>query len=341
MQPPVLRDCQASAYNTNLKRLAKLFGGLALGGLAVALALAALQTGQTTEPPRSSPDPGESETPEPSSAPTSQIEEEDGISLLSVKGSEIAGLSHVGKVRSVNQDTFRVLALPELGPDHALLVVCDGMGGHAGGEVASEIAANLIAGALSKQGDPNPQNLYDCLADSLSRADAAIEQRASKERELAGMGTTAVAAIVTLDGYIHCHLGDSRLYEMQDGESSYRTRDHSVVRYLVEEGIINEEEAKEHPYRSQLTSSLGGGKDSNRLTIEPKWDEAQSPKRPWKPGTWMVLCSDGLNSELSDAEILEVIKNSDNCKDAAHTLLEKTLETAARDNVTVIVARSV
>lgn len=317
--------------------MAKLFGGLALGGLALALALAALQTGQTTEP---APLPGSDEEPNLEEEDKGQaVQEEDGITLLTVRGSEIAGLTHVGKARSANQDTFRVAALPDLGPDYALLLVCDGMGGHAGGEVASEIAANLIAGTVVRQDSIDPQSLYESLAESLSRADAAIEQRASKERELAGMGTTAVAAIISLDEYIHCHLGDSRLYQVKDDEICYKTRDHSVVRYLVEEGIINEDEAKEHPYRSQLTSSLGGGKDSNRLTIEPKWDDEKSPLKPWNKGHWMVLCSDGLNSELSDKEIVEVLSQSANCKEAAHSLLERTLQTDARDNVTIIVAR--
>ncbi len=337
MESPVLKGSQASNLNTNLKRMAKLFGGLALGGLALALALAALQTGQSTEPaPPSHP---EQELEHEEEDTGQAVQEEDGITLLTVRGSEIAGLTHVGKARSANQDTFRVAALPELGPDYALLLVCDGMGGHAGGEVASEIAANLIAGAAVRQDSVDPQTLYESLAESLSRADAAIEQRASKERELAGMGTTAVAAIISLDEFLHCHLGDSRLYQIEGDEICYQTRDHSVVRYLVEEGIINEEEAKEHPYRSQLTSSLGGGKDSNRLTIEPRWDDERGPLRPWSKGQWMVLCSDGLNSELSDQEILEVVSTSANCKEAAHSLLEKTLQTDARDNVTIIVAR--
>ena len=146
--------------------------------------------------------------------------------------------------------------------------------------------------------DLAPQALHRSMHEALERADAAIEQRASKERDLEGMGTTAVIAAINQHEYVHCYLGDSRLYHIRHDEVIYHTKDHSVVRFLVEEGIIGPEEAKDHPYRSQLTSSLGGGPNANRLTIEPKWDGKDAPRREWQSGDWLILCSDGLNSEL-------------------------------------------
>ena len=310
-------------------RWAKLIAGLLLGGATLAIALSVMRSA------------GQQQAQEPPVEPVSEPNWTTGEVALKIDGIEIFGLTHLGKSRSNNQDTFRLYPLPELGSDYALLLVCDGMGGHAGGEVASEIAANLISGVVTKQRSNQPESLYECLSEALHRADAAIEQRASKERKLTGMGTTAVAAVICLDGFVHCYIGDSRLYQVDNKEITYITRDHSVVRLLLEEGIISEAEVKDHPYRSQLTSSLGGGKEANRLTVEPKWREDRAPYREWQKGSWLLLCSDGLNSELSNDEIESALTSSANPVEAARALLAKTLETDAKDNVTIVVARRV
>lgn len=269
------------------------------------------------------------------------VPDQDGVSVLSADGFEVAALTHSGKRRANNQDYFRLGEIDLAGSTQVLAVVCDGMGGHAGGEVASRIAADIIWTVLSKQTLHAPQSIHQSMHDALERADAAIEQRASKERDLIGMGTTAVIATIDNHEYIHCYLGDSRLYHLSGESFVYQTKDHSVVRFLVEEGIIAPEEAKDHPYRSQLTSSLGGGPNANRLTIEPKWDSKDSPRQNWKSGDWLVLCSDGLNSELDDIEIAKALLASKTAKEAALSLRDKVLQTEARDNVTVIVARKV
>lgn len=267
------------------------------------------------------------------------IPDKDGVFSVVMNTYEVAGVTDPGKRRANNQDFFRLGELELAGETHTLAVVCDGMGGHAGGEVASKIASDVIWSVLSKQSGGDLQALHQTMSEALERADAAIEQRASKDRDLEGMGTTAVIAAINHDQYVHCYLGDSRLYHLSGDTFVYQTKDHSVVRFLVEEGIIGPEEAKDHPYRSQLTSSLGGGPNANRLTIEPKWDGKDSPLRDWKSGDWLVLCSDGLNSELEDLEIAQVLKASQDAREAALKLREKVLDTEARDNVTVIVAR--
>jgi protein phosphatase len=192
---------------------------------------------------------------------------------------------------------------------------------------------------VSKQKLFDPHSLYLTMKEAIERADAAIDQRASKDPDLLGMGTTAVLAAINRDDYVHCYLGDSRLYHFRNGEFIYQTKDHSVVRFLVEEGIISPDEAKDHPYRSQLTSSLGGGPGANRLTIEPKWDESSAPRRPWESGDWLLLCSDGLNSELEDEEIAGLLASSSSPKEAVQALQDTVLNTEARDNITVVVAR--
>ena len=265
--------------------------------------------------------------------------ESEGFVAMSNSHFQVAGLTDPGKRRANNQDAYKLGKVSLSGQDFMLAVVCDGMGGHAGGEVASQIATDLIWSVVSKHQTDDPEALYHAMADALERADSAIEQRASKEPDLQGMGTTAVLAAISRDSYIHCHLGDSRLYHFRDGQIIYQTKDHSVVRFLVEEGIITSAEAKEHPYRSQLTSSLGGGPNANRLTIEPKWDDVGTPHREWKSGDWLLLCSDGLNSELEDDEIGAVLEQSSSPEEASQTLREKVLATEARDNVTLVVAR--
>ena len=265
--------------------------------------------------------------------------ETEGFIALSDSHYSIAGLTDPGKRRANNQDAFKLGRVSLGKQDFMLAVVCDGMGGHAGGEVASQIATDLIWNVVSKHKSEKPKGLYEAMANAVERADSAIEQRASKEPDLQGMGTTAVLAAIGSHSYIHCHLGDSRLYHFRDGKIIYQTKDHSVVRFLVEEGIITPGEAKDHPYRSQLTSSLGGGPNANRLTIEPKWDEEETPHREWQSGDWLLLCSDGLNSELEDDEIGAILQECSTPDQATLALKDKVLETEARDNVTLVVAR--
>lgn len=267
------------------------------------------------------------------------VPDQDGVIVLNGGGFEVAGMTDPGKRRANNQDFYRLGELKLAGAKQVLAVVCDGMGGHAGGEVASRIASDMIWTVISKQTGGDTQALHRSMHEALERADAAIEQRASKERDLEGMGTTAVIAAINEHEYVHCYLGDSRLYHIRHDEVIYHTKDHSVVRFLVEEGIIGPEEAKDHPYRSQLTSSLGGGPNANRLTIEPKWDGKDAPRRDWQSGDWLVLCSDGLNSELEDSEIANALSQCQNVREAALKLRDSVLATDARDNVTVIVAR--
>ena len=305
--------------------------GAALAGTAAAYAIQKSMKDETPSPAEHA-----SESFETTKEESSQTE---GFIALSDSHYQIAGLTDPGKRRANNQDSFKLGKVALATQDFTLAVVCDGMGGHAGGEVASQIATDLIWNSVSKHKSEDPKSLYEAMADSIERADSAIEQRASKEPDLQGMGTTAVMAAIGRHSYIHCHLGDSRLYHFRDGKIVYQTKDHSVVRFLVEEGIITPGEAKDHPYRSQLTSSLGGGPNANRLTIEPKWDEEETPHRQWETGDWLLLCSDGLNSELEDDEIGAILKDCSSPREATEALKNRVLETEARDNVTLVVAR--
>ena len=332
----------ASTFSSRFKLLGGLLFGVAVAGAVFSLAFqeepSFEEPDEKFSPPNEEPL-EECSEPEPEMLGELVLKERDGLSIavLQADGVKFAGLTHVGKKRANNQDCFR---LEQVG-EQTLAIVCDGMGGHAGGEIASQIATDMLWNVLSKKECSQARENYENMVEAFERADAAINQRSSKDKDLEGMGTTAVIASIERTSYVHSYLGDSRLYHLRDGAFIYQTLDHSVVRYLIEEGVIQEHEAKDHPYRSQLTSSLGGGPRSNKLTVDPKWDSEESPCRKWISGDWLLLCSDGLNSELEDSEILEVLTQSNCPEEAVIKLKDRVLETPARDNVTLIVAQRV
>lgn len=236
---------------------------------------------------------------------------------------EAAAATHVGRVRAVNEDSF--LTLP------AVVVVADGMGGHACGDVASALAI----GAFAELGDGplRPEDVVEAVA----RANRTILAEGEARPERDGMGTTVTGvALVDLDGVPHWlvfNVGDSRVYRVGDGEVSQVTVDHSEVARLVAAGRITPAQARVHPLRNVVTRSLG---------MEP------TPV----PDTWLapvaeddlfLVCSDGLTGELEDEEIGEVVR-SVRARDGdlaamADALVAAAVEAGGRDNVTVVLAR--
>lgn len=259
-------------------------------------------------------------------------------------------ISHKGRVRSENQDRF---ALEPISADAAVAIVADGMGGHMGGSHAAEIAARTILNGIQADADASDQPTYDLLSASFSLADEAIRARASRDAHLGGMGTTSVAAVVFRDRCIHLYTGDSRLYQYRDGKEIYRTKDHSVVRYLEEEGLLTADEARNHPMRSRLTSSLGGGPAERKLVLEPKWsgedDEEDGGGSPpmaeqkavlsLSPGDVLLLCSDGLCGEVEPRKLSELMEAGGEPEELARRCVAAALEAGGRDNVTVIVMK--
>lgn len=225
-----------------------------------------------------------------------------------------AVISHVGRIRTVNQD--RGLFIPYVG------VVADGMGGHAGGEIASAIAVETFAGATENVPTEDLLRLGHL-------ANARINER-GQEPELRGMGTTLVA--ISLDGELGqvslINVGDSRAYRLIPGGLERITRDHSFVEDLVEQGRISRTEARTHPQRNIVTRALG---------IDPEV-EIDAFEVFVVPGDRFVLCSDGLVDEVEDGDIAEVLANVDDPKLAAQQLVELAVDAGGRDNITVLVA---
>lgn len=225
------------------------------------------------------------------------------------------GVSETGRVRANNQDA--ILADDGL----RLWLVADGMGGHAGGARASEIARDLIRDRCAEGA-----NLHDAVLD----AHQAIRNEQAERPEYADMGTTVVALIEQNDGYEICWVGDSRAYRFSpdSGVLELLTRDHNVAGMLVAAGALSPAEAARHPQRHVLTDCLG-------LTgeHEPRIGSLQDR---WRPGDWLLLCSDGLTGELDDEQIGRTLVESASLAEASNALVQGTLAAGAHDNVSLV-----
>ena len=249
--------------------------------------------------------------------------------------------SHRGRVREENQDRFLLEVVPNWGDGGALVaMVADGMGGHQGGSQAASIAVQTVFESLTQR--PPEVRLYEQLENSFVDADEAIRKRALSDTSLTTMGTTGVASVCFPGECVHLYTGDSRLYHFRNGELLYQTRDHSVVRYLQEEGLLTPEEARNHPMRSRLTSSLGGGVQEKRLVLEPRWsDEKDTHNQPsilaLETGDIVLLCSDGLCGEVTAEQLQEWVKEfSGDPEKLTEICVKGALEAGGRDNITVI-----
>lgn len=233
--------------------------------------------------------------------------------------------SHPGCVRPANEDYVLFSVPDEDSPDAAhgvLALVADGMGGHAAGEVASEIAAKSVHYLFYRQAQPVPA----ALAEAFAAANLAIHERAQSDPACAGMGTTCTA-VVLRDNHIWLgHVGDSRAYLVRKGKLYRISEDHSLVAELVRQGKISESEARDFPDRNVILRALG-----IEATVEPMiWREGL----PAKPGDVLVLCSDGL-SDVVDDETIRATASKLTPADACEALIKSALDARAPDNVSV------
>ncbi|MEN0129279.1 MAG: Stp1/IreP family PP2C-type Ser/Thr phosphatase [Brevundimonas sp.] len=230
-----------------------------------------------------------------------------------------AARSDVGLVRSNNQDSGYA------GPH--LLMVADGMGGHAGGDVASSVA---VAAFAPLDGESHgPDGALDELEAALENARDEIIARSEAEPELAGMGTTVIAILRAGNKLAMVHLGDSRGYLMRDGELTQVTTDHTFVQHLVDIGRITPEEAEHHPQRSVVMRVLGDF--DAEVTPDMSMREARVGDR------WL-LCSDGLSGFVSADTIAETLRSIADVDQCADRLVQLALRAGGGDNVTVVLA---
>lgn len=243
-----------------------------------------------------------------------------GVPLAHAAGTD------VGKVRDNNEDAHGALWLP----DGSLLVtVCDGMGGHEAGEVASAMAVKVVEASVAGSREPDPRaTLYHAL---MAANEAILSESSAGGRR--GMGTTAIVALVK-GREVHVGLvGDSRLYHVRHGQVIDRTVDHTRVQGLVDRGEISEEEARQHPEAGMLTRALGHARMSNGKPFEP---EVFATPLETQDGDALVLCSDGLHDLAWDWEIGATVAGEPPSTAVAQ-LLDLALQRGAHDNVTVAV----
>lgn len=233
----------------------------------------------------------------------------------------VSARSAIGLARSGNEDSALTCS--------SLLAVADGMGGHAGGEVASQIAIKSLATLVPVLTalDIDTDSIEDLLLNSLHTIDGEISRIASDEIELRGMGTTLTALLIKDGRVALLHVGDSRCYRLRGNTFEQLTHDHTVLQELLDSGAISISEAHDHPQRSMLTQVLmGEGSVAPVLMVY----EVNSKDR-------FLLCSDGLSSVLTEKEIKSLLKKS-NRDEAVEALIEATYVNGAPDNVTVVIA---
>jgi len=243
---------------------------------------------------------------------------------------EVASLTDTGQVRPNNEDAFGQCdpaSKKEWGGKGWLFVVADGMGGHRGGEIASNIAVDVVKSTYYSD---DGESRSAALKTAVEEANRHILDESISDAALTGMGTTCTAMAVH-DGFAYfVHVGDSRAYVLRESELVQLTQDHSLVGEMVRSGILSDEDARVHPKRNVITRSLG---------IQPAVT-ADTPFTPFKleKGDVFVLCSDGLTSMVDDDQIADALRG--NAPDAAcQNLVDAANERGGKDNITVVVVK--
>ena len=239
------------------------------------------------------------------------------------------GISDKGIVRKENQDCF---SIEEIG-DVLLLVVCDGMGGHAAGRLASHLAdeafRNYVRGKLTSR-IRRFMDTRKILQDGCREANSVILQYSEMSEEYAGLGTTLVGGILSESGTSYLvNVGDSRAYQLSAGRKTIVqiTEDHSLVQTYVNAGLITKEEARTHPRKNIITRALGGD----------VYEEADIFEVKMLSGDMLLFCSDGLSNFVTDDEILQTYLLHPDPEECCRDLLSQTYARGAGDNVTIAV----
>jgi serine/threonine protein phosphatase PrpC len=229
-----------------------------------------------------------------------------------------AAASHVGKIRASNQDSGSV--------GNHLFVVADGMGGHAGGDVASALAIRHLVTLDRPYGSVEEarEEMYRGILDAGKELTRAV----ADHPELTGMGTTLSGMVRVGDKVVVAHIGDSRIYLLRDGVLEQITADHTFVQRLVDSGRITPEEAAVHPRRSVLMRVLGD------VDVEPEID---THVLDTQPGDRWLLCSDGLSGYVAEREIAEILLTTHDPEEACEKLIQASLAEGAPDNVTAVI----
>ena len=239
---------------------------------------------------------------------------------------EIAIKSDVGQRRTLNEDAAGYFLNTQNVP---LIVVCDGIGGHNAGDVASAMALSHLGKCWEEESITDTEAAYQWLVKNIQAENDRVFQKANQYRELDGMGTTIVAAVIIDSELLVANVGDSRAYLYRNFQIKQLTEDHTLVQELVKSGEITEEEAKRHPQRNIVTQSLG-------ITLNVQIDFVRVTL---KNEDTILLCSDGLSNMLEDQYIKEILGNYSDVNTQAQKAVLAANEAGGRDNITVAIAK--
>lgn len=237
---------------------------------------------------------------------------------------KVCGKTDVGLRRHENQDTFAV----EQGEKLLIAVVCDGMGGAEGGQIASSLAVETFMKEIRAllRADMTTGQLRELASFCVAKANTAVYQRALQDPAYQGMGTTLVSAVAGERDAVICNIGDSRAYLIHNGEMMRITHDHSVVQTLVENGDITAEEARTHPNRNLITRALG----PDETTLCDAFDVS------FAHGDKILLCTDGLVVTATDEEICRIVCADKRTEEKLDDLIALAKAQGAPDNVTAV-----
>jgi PPM family protein phosphatase len=231
--------------------------------------------------------------------------------------------SSIGRIRESNQDFVQVYKNKN---GVTMATVCDGMGGHQGGDVASTMAVSHLGHNFSMTDFTDCESAHKWLEVQLSVENETILKTADRFPDLNGMGTTIVLAIVFAQDALIAHLGDSRAYEYTEGKFIQLVEDHSLVNELIKMGQITKQQAQNHPQKNIITQSLGVSS-----TIDPEFRQIEL-----KDNDLILLCTDGLTNSLSDPQIQQILATRDlSLKQRCHKLINEANRLGGGDNITV------
>ncbi|MEN9406767.1 MAG: hypothetical protein RLZ12_1051 [Bacillota bacterium] len=240
---------------------------------------------------------------------------------------QIFSRTDVGKERNINEDSIYTTLSEGVG----LLVIADGMGGHNAGDVASKMVVDRIAKDIAKVDPTKKTKRVTLLEQAIKSANEDVFSLANTNKSYHGMGTTVIAAMVDEEQVTMVHAGDSRGYILDASGLRQITEDHSYVNVLLKHGEITANEARSHPQRNMIVSAVGTTEHVTTDAIELEWVKNDI----------LLLCSDGLTTELEEMLIKEILTNTNlSLNEKGNCLIEKALENGGKDNVSVILVEN-
>ncbi|GAC1650963.1 MAG: hypothetical protein NVS4B3_10580 [Gemmatimonadaceae bacterium] len=235
--------------------------------------------------------------------------------------------SDVGMIRSGNEDSLHA----EVNAERGLFIVADGMGGHAAGEVASEMAVQIVSRELKGVRDAASTEAATRMAHALRLANRAIYERTITEVDKQGMGTTVSVLLISPTAYLLGQVGDSRVYLLRDGALRQLTKDHSYVQEQVDAGYLTPEQARYHPYSNVITRCVGASDD-----VEPDTYAGDA-----KVGDLFLVASDGLTGMVDDRRLQMLLLARVSPERMVESMIQEANGRGGLDNITAIVARVV